>query len=488
MIVGFSKHGTGKGAGPVNYILDPTREGRQEHPPELVRGDHELTKNLIDASGFKHKYTSGVLSFAPDEKITEDMENKIIDRFEQAAFSGLNQDQYNILWVRHTHAGHHELHFVTPRVELSTGNSLNIKPPGKNTQDHYDNFRSEINARYGLADPDDPNRKRDISQPNHEIHIALKAHRRGDKTPNNLKAILNSYLSEKAVTGEIRGRNDVIDHTKELDLHIKREGKDYITVYDPESDKRFRMKGALYERDFTPSRAIEAAQAGRHRDYSKPSPQDAERFARAVDEHNQRKAQYHRQRYNKTLSKNDGAICMDTPNALSRPVRDDNPNYAQNPIHNHKRPSESKTDALRAGSEGRENRHFELQRENMHRDTPRKQSGVLPEQRSKTSIHHPEGTLDHDRTRKDLTERIARITNTIRNSTTTISELAKNLARGIQRNPSDESPSTQTNRNLRNTEQNFTASSQRLTESNRTIEHTYKKLNRSKTRSKGLSR
>jgi hypothetical protein len=35
-----------------------------------------------------------------------------------------------ILWVRHSHAGHHELHFVIPRVELSSGKASNSCPSG----------------------------------------------------------------------------------------------------------------------------------------------------------------------------------------------------------------------------------------------------------------------------------------------------------------------------------------------------------------------
>ncbi|MBG3110241.1 relaxase/mobilization nuclease domain-containing protein, partial [Proteus mirabilis] len=110
MIVGFSGHGTGGGAGPTEYMTDEKRKGREKEPPEVVRGDPHQTRDLIDSLDFKHKYTSGVLSFAPDEKITPEMEEAIIDRFEKVAFAGLEPDQYNILWVRHTHAGHHELH------------------------------------------------------------------------------------------------------------------------------------------------------------------------------------------------------------------------------------------------------------------------------------------------------------------------------------------------------------------------------------------
>jgi len=93
------------------------------------------------------------------------MERDIMDRFEAVAFAGLDCDQYTILWVRHEHAGHHELHFVTPRVELTTGKSLNICPPGRGARAAYDDFRSMINAEYGLADPDDPARERDIQHP-----------------------------------------------------------------------------------------------------------------------------------------------------------------------------------------------------------------------------------------------------------------------------------------------------------------------------------
>ena len=135
MIVGFSSHGKGAGRGPVGYMVDPARAGRENAPPVVLRGNPDQTTTLIDSLDFKWKYTSGVLSFAPGEVITREMETAIMDRFEALAFAGLESDQYNIMWVRHSHAGHHELHFVTPRVELSTGKSLNIKPPGDLAQD-----------------------------------------------------------------------------------------------------------------------------------------------------------------------------------------------------------------------------------------------------------------------------------------------------------------------------------------------------------------
>ncbi|ECY8104699.1 relaxase/mobilization nuclease domain-containing protein, partial [Salmonella enterica subsp. enterica serovar Virchow] len=119
---------------------DKARPGREESPPVVLRGSPDDTRTLIDSLEFKYRYTSGVLSFAPGETITPDMEQTIMDRFERLAFAGMEPDQYNILWVRHSHAGHHELHFVTPRVELSTGKSFNIRPPGEAAKRAFDDF------------------------------------------------------------------------------------------------------------------------------------------------------------------------------------------------------------------------------------------------------------------------------------------------------------------------------------------------------------
>lgn len=130
MIVGFSQYSRGGGRGPVDYVTskyarDPATGQRveRETPPVVLRGDPEQTRQLIDSLPFEHKYASGVLSFAPGERVTPVMETAIMDRFEQTAFPGLEKGQYDCLWVRHAHAGHHELHFVIPRVELESGKS-----------------------------------------------------------------------------------------------------------------------------------------------------------------------------------------------------------------------------------------------------------------------------------------------------------------------------------------------------------------------------
>ncbi|EBU8701418.1 relaxase/mobilization nuclease [Salmonella enterica subsp. enterica serovar Kokomlemle] len=299
MIVGFSRHGTGRGSGPVDYVTDKARLGREISPPVVLRGSPDDTRALIDSLEFKYRYTSGVLSFAPEETVTPDMEQAIMDRFERLAFAGMDSDQYNILWVRHSHAGHHELHFVTPRVELSTGKSFNIRPPGEAAKRAFDDFRSEINARYGLADPDDPNRARDISQPDHELKIAAEALRRGEKPAEDIRALLDTILSQRAVQGLIRSRSDVMEHVAALGFAVTREGKNYITVTDEQSGQRWRMKGGLYEREFDATGAIEAAIPRAERNYSEPDERAADHFAQRVERHIKQRAEYHAGRYAK---------------------------------------------------------------------------------------------------------------------------------------------------------------------------------------------
>ncbi|MEB6138286.1 MbeD/MobD family mobilization/exclusion protein, partial [Klebsiella pneumoniae] len=45
-----------------------------------LRGSPKATEQLIDSLDFKHKYTSGVLSFAPNEKVTKEMEQAMYER------------------------------------------------------------------------------------------------------------------------------------------------------------------------------------------------------------------------------------------------------------------------------------------------------------------------------------------------------------------------------------------------------------------------
>ena len=120
MIVKFHPRGRGGGAGPVDYLLG---KDRQREGATVLQGKPEEVRELIDASPYAKKYTSGVLSFAEAE-LPPGQREQIMASFERVLMPGLDKDQYSILWVEHTDKGRLELNFLIPNTELLTGKRL----------------------------------------------------------------------------------------------------------------------------------------------------------------------------------------------------------------------------------------------------------------------------------------------------------------------------------------------------------------------------
>jgi hypothetical protein len=213
------------------------------------------------------QFQSGVLSFAPGEVITCEMKERIMDEFEKFAFAGLENDQYAILWVRHSHAGHEELNFLIPCVELSTGKSLNIAPPGKASRELFATFRSWVNAEYGLAGPDDPERSQDVSLPHHLAKLHADDTRKGKQRAQDIRKAVTAFVRCEVDAGRIADRDGVIAFLNAQGFKTSWAGKDYVTIIEPETSERVRLKGGLYNREnFDPGKS-----AGEIR-YSVPDP------------------------------------------------------------------------------------------------------------------------------------------------------------------------------------------------------------------------
>ena len=258
MLMKVFPHGTGEGDKPSRYLVRTDYPGRDTRPPQVLRGDPAMTRALIDSIERRWKFTSGVLSWHPDEKISEEQEEEVMNAFEQVAFAGLEADQRNILWVRHTHAGHHELHFLIPRLELSSGNDFNACPPG--WQKDFDVFRDLFNWREGWARPDDPARARDELPKKADLFKARMARwskeiRESDR--DRAKEVIHAFLKEKVTRGLVRNREDILSALKEQGLSINREGRDYISVIAPNSGMKIRFRGGFYARGWTPKVAQE---------------------------------------------------------------------------------------------------------------------------------------------------------------------------------------------------------------------------------------
>ena len=256
MLMKVFPHGTGDGDRPVRYLIREDVPSRKGIPPEVLRGDPKLTAALINSIEQRWKFTSGVLAWHPDDEVNEAQERDVMDAFEKVAFAGLEADQRYILWVRHRHAGHHELHFLIPRMELSSGKNFNACPPG--WQKDFAVFRALLNWREGWARPDDPARARDFLPDKADLlHAQAARWNRTVKSSDRdeAKTALFELLKNRLARGDIKSRKDVLHIFKEERLHISRTGKDYVGVVVPESGLKIRLKGGIFAEAWKPTGA-----------------------------------------------------------------------------------------------------------------------------------------------------------------------------------------------------------------------------------------
>ena len=251
MLIKVFPHGRGNGGASIEYLLRRDYHGRKESPPKVVRGDPLITRNLIDSIDREWKYTSGVVSWSGEDTVTENQQNEVIEDFEEIAFAGLEPDQFNILWVRHSHVNRCELHFVIPRLELSTGNAFNAFPP--DWQKDFDPLRDYENIKHGWTRPDDPERARMFTPSSADI-IESRLTRWGQnptkKEKDRTRDLINNYIQRRIENGLITNRPDIITSLREIGLEINRESKSFITIKDPETNEKIRLKGGIYNADW----------------------------------------------------------------------------------------------------------------------------------------------------------------------------------------------------------------------------------------------
>ena len=248
MLIKVFPHGKGSATAAVDYLIRDDYFGRGEKPPEVIRGDPELTKVLSNSIEKKWKFTSGVCSWSAEDGVSLEQQIEVMDNFEKVAFAGLDHDQHNILWVQHTHTNRCELHFIIPRIELSTGKAFNAFPP--NWQKDFDPLRDYENIKHGWTRPDDPKRTRMFTKNNTDI-IESRLTRWGQNPTKQKKEsareVINEYIKDQIISGIVTNRGEIINALRDIGLEINRESKSFITAKDPESNEKIRLKGGVYE-------------------------------------------------------------------------------------------------------------------------------------------------------------------------------------------------------------------------------------------------
>ena len=290
MIIGFAAYGHGVSGAALDYLTGYLVNGEARDPkPEVLRGDPNVVAEIIDSLPFKCRYSSGVLSFAAEDRVTHEMQEDIMDRFESAVFAGLPTDRRSIVWIKHADKGRTEMHFVVPRVELGTRKSLNIAPPTPASRHLLDTLREAINRRYGFRDPSDPECARKVSLPAHVAKLAAQAKRHGRSGKVDIRETIAEQLQIQAVAGAISSRRGVVNFLKNQGFAVAREGVNYLTIVHPDTGERVRLKGNLFRQNFCP-RDLQRAQ----RRYD---PAQLLALDRRLERLVEKRAEYHRARY-----------------------------------------------------------------------------------------------------------------------------------------------------------------------------------------------
>ncbi|PTC20203.1 relaxase/mobilization nuclease [Pseudomonas baetica] len=254
MIHGLSKHSTvGAGTG-INYFLSEnyfdkeTHEWRQRTPAAtLLEGNPSAMRVLCESLDFKHKYTSGVLSFSEEETAlinsTRGMKGKIIEDFKDFAFAGVKKDCRNILLVQHEHTGRLEIHYMIPRIHLESGKYFNPFPPNYNGKQgpgnnnefilQNDSFVDQVCNKYGLQNPRDTKIRRSVELPQFDPQ-------------RNIKKQVVAAIDNLIDAGAVSSREDMLIFLQKQGAEITRKGHNYFSFKFEGMSKAAKLEGELY--------------------------------------------------------------------------------------------------------------------------------------------------------------------------------------------------------------------------------------------------
>lgn len=213
----------------INYLIN---ERVENGTAKVVVGNTDLTLKIINEIDNVWKFNAGVMSF--EEHINTKQRDEIIAKFRETFFPGLKENQYNLLIVEHKDKDRSELHFVIPRIELTTQKAYNAF---FHTRDFKkkDLFQDYINAKYNLTSP--------FQEEKQEI---FKINTSKDK--DEIKVFVDQFIKDKVEQGTITNAAELKIALMELGFTISRHGKDYIGL--EIEDKKLRMKGAVYGKNF----------------------------------------------------------------------------------------------------------------------------------------------------------------------------------------------------------------------------------------------
>ncbi|NPA81693.1 MAG: relaxase/mobilization nuclease domain-containing protein [Epsilonproteobacteria bacterium] len=189
-----------------------------------------------------------------EENLDKNTLQEIVDEWKNTFLCGLEPEQTAPVFIVHTDKGRSEIHYIMPRVELTTGKSFNPYFVGRDFK-KKDLFQEYINAKYGLSSP----------RPG-----LTKSKPKWAKDKKSVLTQLDMELEKLVKSGEIENRTDIVAKLTEWGFEIADDitNKNYIPIVNPDNPegRAWRLKGAIYKKDFNAINELERiSEPAKHR-------------------------------------------------------------------------------------------------------------------------------------------------------------------------------------------------------------------------------
>lgn len=293
MHIKFISRGKGSAKSAEEYLLqEHDHNGEIRADVQVLRGNPSHVSQLADSLDFKHRYTSGVIAWHKDDAPTDKQIAQVLDDFERVAFAGLEPNQYTYYAVLHEESnGAKHVHVITPRVELSTGKSMNVAPP--NHQKTYDVLVDKYNTKHNWASPKDLHRRKLV---NNRVQL------HSDMSHTKAKTEINKAVQELIAKGTIKNENNVTKYLNSIDgVTVKpRRSKKNLSIELEGIKKPIRLEGLAYAKGFNVGelrQELRAEQESRARETTADRTREYERVSEVLEDIITDRARFNQGRY-----------------------------------------------------------------------------------------------------------------------------------------------------------------------------------------------
>lgn len=255
MHIKFLDHGKGSAAHASAYVLDVLDHlGNVRAGVEVLRGDATTFNAVCDANPHLWKYTSGVIAWSKEDNPTNEQIQDVLNDFEKHAFSGLDPSQYHLFAVLHTDDdGSKHIHVLAPRLDIQSGKSLNIAPPGH--EKHFDSLRDYFNTKYQWSRPDDLLLMQTTQEPNHIAKLNAQAKKNLNEqdltnlTKSQFCKVIDNYVKTLLKTQTVKNRAEIVSCIEQLEGVASVRAQQTVTVT-LNNGKKHRLSGDFYHEQF----------------------------------------------------------------------------------------------------------------------------------------------------------------------------------------------------------------------------------------------